>query len=90
MVKPLACALLLSTIAGTALAQTGLTQLPQANQQRSSIATPGGTGVITGRVGNTQTTTLPGGVQGQVGNNGNGTSTIIEQGQGVQVVPTPR
>jgi hypothetical protein len=86
MIKNLACALLLSAVAGTASAQTGLTQLPPANQPRAAMTTPG----VTGNVGNTRTTTQPGGVQGRVSNNGNGTSTVIEQGHGVQVVLTPR
>ena len=96
MFRHIAAALAFSALAGAACAQTtppaitGLTHLPQASSTRSSVGSAGGTGMVTGSVGNTQTTTQPGGIQGQLSNNGNGTSTLVEQGHGVQVVPTPR
>jgi len=45
--------------------------------------------VTTGRVGNTYTTTLPGGGVGLLMNNGNGTSTLVGGGT-TMTVPTPR
>jgi hypothetical protein len=56
-----------------------------------SVVTGGGRTVFTtGRVGNMQTTTLPGGAgQGMLMNNGNGTSTLIGPGT-FSTMPTPR
>jgi hypothetical protein len=45
--------------------------------------------VTTGHVGNTYTTTLPGGGEGLLTNNGNGTSTLVGPGT-TMTVPTPR
>ena len=45
--------------------------------------------VTSGRVGNTYTTTLPGGGVGFLMNNGNGTSTLVGGGA-TTTIPTPR
>ena len=49
-----------------------------------------GAAVTTGRVGNMQTTILPGGGVGLLMNNGNGTSTLTGPGGIVTTGPTPR
>ena len=54
-----------------------------------SVLTPRGFVVTTGRVGDMMTTTLPGGGQGLMTNNGNGTSTLISPGS-MTTVPTPQ
>ena len=56
------------------------------------MQTPGGPAVTTGPVGGTgaQTTILPGGDQGILIPNGNGTSTLIGPNGSVTTVPTPK
>ncbi len=55
------------------------------------ILTGRGPVFTTGRVGDMQTTTLPGGAgEGLLMNNGNGTSTLTGLGGSVTTVPTPR
>jgi hypothetical protein len=61
---------------------------PNAGQ---GIFTSHGGVFTTGRIGNMQTTTLPGnGGVGLLMNNGNGTSTLTEPGGVPMTVPTPR
>ena len=96
-ITSIAVATLLSLASGAALAHTpigiaqqaafGTTSGPSAGQ---ALFTARGPIVATGRVGNMETTTLPGG--GGVGfltNNGNGTSTLIGPGL-TTTIPTPR
>jgi hypothetical protein len=55
------------------------------------VTTPRGPIVTTGRVGQMQTTTLPGfGGQGMLMDNGNGTSTLIVPGGAPETLATPR
>ena len=55
------------------------------------VATSRGFGVVTGTLGSTGITSIPGsGGQGFLENNGNGTSTLIVPGGTPQVVPTPK
>jgi hypothetical protein len=55
------------------------------------VATSRGFGVVTGTIGSTGITSLPGsGGQGFLMNNGNGTSTLIVPGGTPQVISTPK
>jgi hypothetical protein len=95
-VTSIAVATLVSLAGSAALAQSpngfaatssfGATAKPDAGQ---ALFSSRGAVVTTGRIGNMQTTTLPGGGGGILMNNGNGTSTLIGPGT-VTSVPTPR
>lgn len=54
------------------------------------VMTPRGSVAMTGHVGRMMTTTLPGGGQGILMQNGNGTSTLIGSNGTSTVVATPR
>ena len=97
MLSLLTTATILSFSAGTAFAQSYRTlaiplfgggSAPHAGQ---TVITSRGPVFTTGQFGNTQTTTLPGGVgEGFLVNNGNGTSTFTGPGGVATTVPTPR
>ena len=56
-----------------------------------TVLTPRGPIVATGRIGQMQTTTLPGSAgQGMLMDNGNGTSTLIVPGGAPETLATPR
>ena len=63
---------------------------PQAPSVGESIETLRGPAAVTGNLGSMATTTLPGGGEGLLMDNGNGTSTLIGPNGALQAVPTPR
>jgi hypothetical protein len=74
-----------------AFAAPGLSFGSQSPNIGGTIVTPRGPGVVTGTLGSTATTSIPGsGGQGLLMNNGNGTSTLIVTGGVPQTVPTPK
>jgi hypothetical protein len=72
---------------GVAAAQTP----PSSPSVGSSVTTSRGTGVVTGTMGSTATTTIPGsGGQGLITNNGNGTSMVTTPGHPPEAIGTPQ
>jgi len=83
----LAATMVVAMMTGVAVAQTS----PSSPGVGSPVTTSRGTGVVTGTMGSTATTTIPGsGSQGLITNNGNGTSMMTVPGQPPQAIATPR
>lgn len=83
-------AALLVGLCGPAWAQ-GATPDSQGPTGGQSLFTARGPAIVTGHIGSTETTTVPGsGGQGLLMNNGNGTSTLVVPGGMPQTVETPR
>jgi hypothetical protein len=87
MFRTLAAAMTtLAFITGVAAAQT-----PPVQNVGSSVTTSRGTGVVTGTMGSTATTTIPGsGGQGLITNNGNGTSMVTTPGHPPEAIATQK
>jgi hypothetical protein len=62
----------------------------QAPRVGTFVAAPRGPAVVTGNMGSMATVTLPGGGEGLLENNSNGTSTLISPNGFSEAVPTPR
>lgn len=89
---------LMSVTVGTALARgtavslaaSPATTMPPLPVIGQSFPTPAGPGFVTGQIGSMSTTALPGGGQGLLLKNGNGTSTLVLPNGSSESVITPQ
>jgi hypothetical protein len=82
-------------VAATALVMMTVIALAQTSNSSPSVGSPvvtsHGPGVVTGTMGSTTTTTIPGsGGQGLIMNNGNGTSMVTTPGHPPETIATPK
>ena len=89
LVSFIAAATLARSALASPVAPGGTASTPAPNVGESFV-TPGGPAVVTGQMGSMATTTLPGGGQGILLNNGNGTSMLITPSGLPETIATPR